>query len=104
MWRISIMSGIIKARATCCSFLQSVKTQSVKARCSVANGLGGSSNTTHTKPHEFFDHTRKRVGNLHFEKMPRLLRLQSPLVSCTDNGRFLALIKDMSGVRGKRLT
>jgi hypothetical protein len=35
--------------------------------------------------------------------VPRPLRLQSPLVSCTDNGRFLALIKDISGVQGKRL-
>src|SRR5713101_8219030 len=58
MWRIFITSGITRARATGCSFLQSAKTQSVKARCSVANGLGGSSNTTHAKPHEFFDHTR----------------------------------------------
>jgi len=38
-------------------FPTAAKTQSVKVRCSVANGLGSSSNTTHAKPHEFFDHT-----------------------------------------------
>ena len=47
----------IKEKATCCSFLLSAKTQSVKARFSVANDLGASSNTTRVKPHEFFDHT-----------------------------------------------
>src|SRR5919198_4997026 len=57
MWSIFIMSGIIKARATCCSFLQSAKIQSVKAPYSAANGLGDSSNTTRVRPHEFFDHT-----------------------------------------------
>jgi putative transposase len=41
MWNTFITSAIIKARATCCSFLQSATTQSVKARCSVVNGLGG---------------------------------------------------------------
>src|SRR6185436_755495 len=31
-----------RARATCSFFLQSAKTQNIKAQCSVANGLGDS--------------------------------------------------------------
>src|SRR5215510_3892111 len=46
---------IIRGRATCCSFLR--QGAKVKARFSVANGSGGSLNTTSAKPHEFFDHT-----------------------------------------------
>ena len=42
MWRIFIMSGIIRARAMCCSFLPSAQTQSVQARSSAMNGWGGS--------------------------------------------------------------
>jgi len=39
---IFIMSGIIRARAMCCSFLWPARTQSMQARCSVVNGSGGS--------------------------------------------------------------
>src|SRR5438128_9163189 len=60
-WRIIITSGIIKARATCCSFLLPARTRHMKARFGVANGLGASSNTTRVKPHEFFDHTGSRA-------------------------------------------
>ncbi len=41
MWSIFITSGIIRARAMCCSFLRSAKTQSVKVPFSVVNGSGG---------------------------------------------------------------
>ncbi len=34
--------GIIRVRATCCSFLRSAKTQSSKTQCSVANASEGS--------------------------------------------------------------
>jgi hypothetical protein len=51
-WSIIIMRGLIKARATCCSFLLSARTQNVHARFGVVNGLGDSSNTTSVKPHE----------------------------------------------------
>jgi hypothetical protein len=51
------MREIIKARATCSSFLLSAKTQNMKARFGIVNGLEASSNTTSAKPHEFFDHT-----------------------------------------------
>src|SRR5712691_2363841 len=57
MGSIFITSAIIRARAMCCSFLQSGKTQNVQVQFSVVNGSGGSSNTTRAKPHEFFDHT-----------------------------------------------
>jgi len=39
---IFITSAIIKARATCGSFLRSAKTQCVKAQFGVVNGSGGS--------------------------------------------------------------
>jgi len=54
------MSGIIKVRATCGSFLRLARTQNVQVRFGVANGLEASSNTTSAKPHEFFDHTRRQ--------------------------------------------
>jgi hypothetical protein len=57
MWNIIITRGIIKAKATCGSFLQSAKTRSGKVRFSVVNGLAGCSNTTNERPREFFDHT-----------------------------------------------
>jgi hypothetical protein len=53
-WSIIIMREIIKARATCSSFLLSAKTQNMKARFGIVNGLEASSNTTSAKPHEFF--------------------------------------------------
>ena len=56
------MREIIKARATCSSFLLSAKTQNVKARFGIVNGLGASSNTTSAKPHEFFDPTGLQIG------------------------------------------
>ena len=40
MWNIFITSVIIKARAMCCSFLWSAKTQSAKGRFSAVNGSG----------------------------------------------------------------
>jgi hypothetical protein len=52
------MREIIKARATCSSFLLSAKTQNMKAQFGIVNGLEASSNTRSAKPHEFFDHTR----------------------------------------------
>src|SRR5438093_2059321 len=54
------MSGIIKARATCCSFLRLARTQHMQARSSAVNGSGDSSNTTSVKPHKFFDPTAGR--------------------------------------------
>src|SRR5437016_2025780 len=63
-WRIIITREIIKVRATCCSFLLPARTRNMKARFSVANDLGASSNTTSVKPHEFFDHTALWAGRL----------------------------------------
>jgi transposase InsO family protein len=51
-WSIIITRGIIKARATCSSFLRSVRTQSVQARYDVVNGLAASSNTTSARLHK----------------------------------------------------
>jgi hypothetical protein len=94
---IIITSGIIKAKATCGSFLVSAKNQSVQARCSAMNGLGGSSNTTSVKPHEFFDH------------MTRGVLAQVPLCAAACFPAFDDLLTltmwtpDGTGVEGQRL-
>src|SRR5712671_2632881 len=86
MGSIFITSAIIRARATCCSFLQSGKTQNVQVQCSVVNGSGGSSNTTRAKPHEFFDHT----GNMadRESEAEALLREAEDQLARVDHGPF----------------